>query len=281
MPELVQGWALSHQQECVSNVPAWLISKPSGNYGPERGGRGSVLAAWSIDNPLLTWRFRSKQQEFRGNVLQEADELQGFHGTSARNILSIATNGFDAGRRSGQVYGKGEYFAKCPDVSIGYCRGDGYMLVCRLALGKQASSQTLGDGDHIWVPSTRYYVIAAPEQVVPLYIIRFTLKSGSKELEDVLRLPEWSTIERGIVETIPANRPCAMKASSTDALWMGYLHPQHSDEQLESDIENFLRDSLPQEHWGHWQFAIVRGKYTQAKVRLEALVSREIVESLN
>merc|ERR1712190_335258 len=133
-----------------------------------------------------SWRLRKKQKDFREKALEESDELQGFHGSAACNILSIASNGFDAGRRSGQVYGKGEYFAKCPEVSKGYCRGDGYMLVCRLALGTEASSQALGDGDHIWVPSMKYYVIASPEQVVPLYIVRFNTKKGPSELESVL-----------------------------------------------------------------------------------------------
>merc|ERR1712232_1076938 len=92
---------------------------------------------------------------------------------------------------------------------------------------------------------------------------------------------EWSTLDRSAGTTIPENRACAMNASSTDALWIGYLHPQHSDAQLESDLESFLRKNLPEEHHDKWQFAIVRGKYTQAKVRLQKEVSKELVQSLN
>merc|ERR1712216_363723 len=77
------------------------------------------------------------------------------------------------------------------------------------------------------------------------------------------------------------NRPCAMKASDTDALWIGYLHPQYSDEQLESDLITFLKENLPKEQWTGWQFAIVRGKYTQAKVRLQFPISQELVYQLN
>lgn len=238
-------------------------------------------AAWSIDNPLLSWRLRKRQQDYRANTSQEADELRGFHGTPACNVLAIAKNGFDAGRRSGQVYGAGEYFAKCPNVSKGYCRGDGYMLVCRLLLGTQASDQRLGDGDHIWVPQMGYYVISSPEQVVPLYIVKFLTKPGPSELEDILRRPEWSTLEKMTVQTIPENRPCAMTAPFTDALWMGYLHPQHPDEELEKDLRNFLKEHLPSEHMDQLQLAIVRGKYTQAKVRLPAPLPRELIQELN
>lgn len=247
----------------------------------ERGGNGSVLAAWSIDNPLLSWRLRTRQQDYRNNNSKDADEVQGFHGTPAQNILSISTNGLDAGRRAGQVYGAGEYFAKCPEVSRGYCRGDSYMLVCRLLLGKQASSQQLGDGDHIWVPSMKYYVIASPEQVLPLYIVKFAEKQGPSDLENILCRSVWSTVEHTSMESIPANRPCAMTSASTDFLWMGYLHHHHSDKQLEEDVASFLKNHLPAEHVDKWQICIVRGKYTQAKVRLQVPLAREIVGKLN
>lgn len=246
----------------------------------ERDGQGSLLGVWSVDNPLLSWRLRKRQQDFRQQNNNEADELQGFHGSPACNVLAIVQNGFDAGRRSGQAYGAGEYFAKCPEVSKAYCRGDSYMIVCRLLLGTQASSQKLGDGDHIWVPSTRYYVISSPEQVVPLYILKFNAKEGPKELEKVLSCPSWSTLERACVQTIPENRPCAMTAPFTDALWMGYLHPQHSDTQLEGDITQFLREHLPTEQHG-FKLCIVRGKYTQAKVRLPAPLAQAVVQKLN
>lgn len=247
----------------------------------ERGGQGSLRAAWSIDNPLLSWRLRKRQQEYRMNNTQDADEVQGFHGSSACNILSIAKNGLDAGRRAGQVYGAGEYFAKCPEVSKAYCRGDGYMLVCRLLLGAQASNQQLGDGDHIWVPSMKYYVIASPEQVVPLYIIKFNDKQGPQELEGVLKRHEWSTVEHAGMQSIPDNRPCAMTAPSTNFLWIGYLHPQHSDQQLEDALTQFLEVHLPAEYAGKWQLGIVRGKYTQAKVLLQAPLACELVRKLN
>jgi len=246
----------------------------------ERNGHGSLLAAWSVDNPLLSWRLRKRKQDFRVGNNKEADELEGFHGTPASNVLAIVQNGFDSSRRSGQVYGAGEYFAKCPEVSKSYCRGDSYMIVCRLLLGTQASNERLGDGDHIWVPSMGYYVISSPEQVAPQYILKFNAKDGPRELEKVLSLPKWTTLEQACVQTIPENRPCAMTAPFTDALWMGYLHPQHSDEQLESDIDKFLKEHLPTEHRG-FQLCIVRGKYTQAKARLQAPLAQAIVQKLN
>lgn len=46
-----------------------------------------------------------------------------FHGTPEANIDSICQNGYNAGLRSGQAHGPGEYFATTPDISFGYCRG--------------------------------------------------------------------------------------------------------------------------------------------------------------
>jgi hypothetical protein len=247
----------------------------------ERGGKEDLLTAWSIDNPLLSWRLRKRQLAYRADNLKEADEIQGFHGTPAKNIMSIVSNGLDAGRRSGQVYGAGEYFAKCPEVSKGYCRGDGYMLICRLLLGSQASDQALGDGDHIWVPSCKYYVISSPEQVVPLYIVKFASIHGPSELENILRMPSWSTMKKSISQPIPENRRCNMSAELTNALWIGYLHPEHPDDLLEDDVASFLRRHLPKKHANKWQLQIVRGKYTQAKVRLQNPLPRDLVHQLN
>lgn len=155
------------------------------------------------------------------------------------------------------------------------------MILCRLLLGTQASSQKLGDGDHIWVPSMNYYVISSPEQVVPLYILKFNAKEGTQDLEKALSYPVWTTLEQVQVQTIPENRPCAMTAQSTDALWMGYLHPQHSDRQLEQNIDKFLSDNLPSKYMNQWQICIVRGKYTQAKVRLQTQLPQALVKNLN
>jgi hypothetical protein len=71
---------------------------------------------------------------------READSLDGLHGTHPDAVVPICENGFDKSRRSGQVFGAGEYFAKNPSVSVGYCRGGEYLLVCRLTLGEESST---------------------------------------------------------------------------------------------------------------------------------------------
>lgn len=167
------------------------------------------------------------------------------------------------------------------------------MLVCRLCLGTQASNEGAGDGDHIWVPSCKYYVIADPDQVLPLYILRFTKnKVQCPKLLHVLSQRRWSSLEQAITQKVPANRPCCMTAPSTDQLWIGYLRPDLSDEQLEADVLAFVRQHAPEvfgdddasdglcQPCSPLRLQIVRGKFTQAKVRLAVPLDQDTVKKL-
>merc|ERR1719386_10004 len=83
-------------------------------------------------------------------------------------------NGFDPSRRSGQVYGAGEYFAKDPKVSISYARGGVFMFLCKLLLG----AETI---DHTWVNDAKYYVMKQKDllsQVLPVYVVQFAPSAG-------------------------------------------------------------------------------------------------------
>jgi len=144
----------------------------------DRAGLGSVSEAWSIDNPLATYRFKERKRVIERELGRQPDELDGFHGSSPDNYLPIIQVGFRSDLRGssvGQVCGSGEYFAKNPNVSIAYCKGCEYMLVCRLCLGRESSSEANADGDHIWVPESQYYVISCPAQILPLYLLKFDM----------------------------------------------------------------------------------------------------------
>lgn len=114
-----------------------------------------------------------RRAELKDKLGHEPQTLRGFHGSHPDNILSIVENGFDSSRRAGQVFGSGEYFAKDPTVSVGYCRGGHFMIVCQLGLGQESTGLDQFDGDHIWAQGPRYYVISNPDQILPLYIIHF------------------------------------------------------------------------------------------------------------
>jgi len=144
----------------------------------ERGSATPLLAVWAIDNPYLTWRYRERRTELEWELGRAPAELRGFHGTHPQNVLAIAEQGFDDSKRAGQLCGSGEYFAKNPCVSVGYCRGGGFMLVCQLCLGHESSTHANVDGDHIWVPGCSYYVISRPQQALPVCIVEFQASHG-------------------------------------------------------------------------------------------------------
>merc|ERR1712232_919403 len=125
---------------------------------------------------------KQRRAFLRKILSREADVLEGFHGTAPANVLSIIDAGFDKGKRGaavGQIHGSGEYFAKDPSVSLGYCRGGQFMLVCRLTLGiasTYSGANQAQDGDHVWVPTyggSGCYVIAEPDQILPQFIVQF------------------------------------------------------------------------------------------------------------
>lgn len=251
----------------------------------ERQGRNRVLEAWKVDNPLLSYNFMERYKSLKQELGRNPDELQGFHGTHPSCVISICEGGFDAGRRAGQVYGSGEYFAKCPTVSEGYCKGGQYMLVCRLSLGIQSSTQENLDGDHIWVPRMGYYVISSPEQVLPLYILKFeaSYRYGDvvdPKLTEVLSRRSWTTKPPEPIIRVPANRPCFMSRPTTDVLWMGLLHAHIPDEQIEDDVRSFLARHAPQ-HTPGLKVHVIKGKFKKAHAILTVPIPKDLVHRLN
>jgi len=240
-----------------------------------------------VDNPLLTYKFKQRLDQLKSILKREPDVLEGFHGTAPVNVVSIASTGFDKGRRAGQAYGAGEYFAKNPNVSVSYSRGGEYMLVCRLSLGIQSSTPENKDGDHIWVPGTGYFVIKEPDQVLPQYIIKF---SGGQscyggpvichKLESALAKEYCTKVEDEIVPVPQNQRPCVMSREAASVLWIGFLHAHLSDESLRSDVEKFL-----QKHAGAYmagsKIQIAKGHYKKAHVILKIPMPRDLVHKLN
>jgi len=252
-----------------------------------RGGYGlELLEAWKVDNPLRTHLFRERRVLLKELLGREADGLEGFHGTHPDAVIPICEGGFDKSRRSGQVYGAGEYFAKDPTVSVGYCRGGQYMLVCRLTLGEESSTPANNDGDHIWVPSAGYYVIREPDQVLPQYIVKYrcgysdrcSIKSNN--LEKVLAHKTWSTKVDEEIKPVPRQRDCFMSRPTASVLWMGFLHGHLSDEKLEADVRNFLMQHAP-DYVSGLVVQIVKGHFKKAHAILQTPIPRALVHKLN
>ena len=108
--------------------------------------------------------FRRFREAYRGLQQNQRTTALGFHGTPEENIRGICNNGFDPGRRKGQAYGPGEYFATTPDISMGYSGGCKKMLVCELLLGRYNEHHT----QHGNIVVMKY-----PEHDLPRFILEF------------------------------------------------------------------------------------------------------------
>jgi len=247
---------------------------------------GEVLEAWKVDNPLLAFEYKSRRDGLKRELGREADKLEGFHGTHPENVISICSGGFDAGRRAGQVYGAGEYFAKNPHVSIGYSKGGQYMLVCRLTLGYQSSTPQNRDGDHIWVPENGYYVIKEPNQVLVQYIIKFhTAQQYNSYSATCLTLEGhlangYSTKPPPQKKKLPQPRPCQMTRPSAVALWLGLLPAHIPDDTLRQDVLSFLAKHAPRSCKGA-KIQILCTHFKKAHIFLQTPMPRADVKRLN
>jgi len=271
----------------ISRCAAGDLSRLQDLWTSRQGG-GKVVDVWKVDNPLLTYKFKQRRDELEQILGREADVIEGFHGSAPSNYLSIVDTGFREDLRGtavGQVFGRGEYMACNPNVSVGYCRGGEYMLVCRLILGVQSSTPDNHDGDHIWVPSNKYYVIAKASQILPQFLIKFANSSqyGSPtscpKLEDAL-LNGYSTKPPAEITPVPPQRPCLMQRPTASVLWMGFLHGHHSDEALKQDVEKFLQSNAS-EYVKGVKIQIVKGHFKKAHAILQTPMPRRVVKELN
>mmetsp|Transcript_66892 Transcript_66892/g.116387 ORF Transcript_66892/g.116387 Transcript_66892/m.116387 type:complete len:1268 (+) Transcript_66892:60-3863(+) len=256
-----------------------------------RGGPGDLKAAWKVDNPLLTYKFKKRREVLRSILGREADILEGFHGTASENVLSIIDTGFDKGKRGaavGQVHGSGEYFAKDPTISLDYCRGGEFMLVCRLTLGLASTysgSNQAQDGDHVWVPhygGSGCYVIAEPDQILPQFIVQFTNHTGSRVCPKLGQALQngYSTKPPPEIVHVPNQRPCVMSREAATVLWMGFLHAHFSDDALRKDVLKFLETHAAPYLKGA-KIQIVKGNFKKAHAILQKPMPRAMVHKLN
>jgi len=214
----------------------------------DAGGRGELINAWQVRNPQLEFLFRGAEANFLEEHGQLSDVIDAWHGSREQNLVSIAINGFDPKRRSGQVYGAGEYFAKDPNVSIAYSGGGSFMFLCKILLGKE-------NLDHSWAAGPRYYVIKQREgrtQVMPIFLVQFqrTTSDFCRRLTSELALAkdaeEMGTLagqQRGGLSACLGRRDAGLAAKSTCHLWLGWLSPSlrfKDDDGIADDVKEFL-----------------------------------------
>merc|ERR1719503_118391 len=79
----VAVWKTLQERAAASDLA--LMQK----FWKDREGSGGVVEAWSIDNPLRTWKFNERRKELQQQLGRTPDELEGLHGSDPNNYISI------------------------------------------------------------------------------------------------------------------------------------------------------------------------------------------------
>jgi len=109
-----------------------------------------------------------------------------FHGTSDANMENIIKTNFLLEKVGSSTdmgfYGKGFYFSENPTMSIGYSRGNPYLLLCLVMVGKAYHMTQVVTGrpiepgydSHVSPDGCSEVVIFNPDQVIPMYKFKYS-----------------------------------------------------------------------------------------------------------
>ena len=142
-----------------------------------------ILYVDQVSNTILEEQYYFKKIEMerqRGAVKEEML----FHGTSGKNVDSIANNGFDPSRNTRSAFGKGTYLSTNCGYSKNYTDLDkeevSYFFICKALVGrcvqgtpnmKIDTNQFDNAVDNVFNPSI--YVVPYEEAVLPVYLVAF------------------------------------------------------------------------------------------------------------
>lgn len=229
---------------CITKAKTALVQQK----WEDAGGRGKLVNVWQVRNPRLEFLFRASEKDFASTLGKCSDQIDAWHGTAECNVMSIAMTGFDPKRRSGQLYGAGEYFAKDPNVSVSYSRGGSYMFLCKLLLGDELL-------DHTWVEDAQYYIAkqrGGRIQAMPMYLVQFAEDGGELgpllrglSARDVEERSQLTSRQRGGLRACTARLDAGMAAALTSHLWLGWLAPElceQDNDAVADDVTCFLSD---------------------------------------
>eukprot|EP01060_Flectonema_neradi_P015471 TRINITY_DN2208_c1_g1_i1.p1 TRINITY_DN2208_c1_g1~~TRINITY_DN2208_c1_g1_i1.p1 ORF type:complete len:1022 (+),score=189.80 TRINITY_DN2208_c1_g1_i1:59-3124(+) len=156
-----------------TEVSSTVLSNLSYRWGK------TVMRAWSIRNLGLEYLYNiTKHNMMVGSKSgEQLFEVNGLHGTAEKNIISIAQEGFDTGRRSGQAYGAGEYFANTIGVPSSYTKGGAFVFICDVLVRDKSSHYNASDKDHdhSFVPEYGYIIVKNRDgwvQALPRYLVQ-------------------------------------------------------------------------------------------------------------
>ena len=137
---------------------------------------------------VRSWAIRNRGQEYLYNITKHnmmvgseegtVLEVQGCHGTDEKNIISIASYGFDTSRRNVQAFGAGEYLANAIGVPSTYTKGGEFIFICDVLVKEKSAHYSSRDDnhDHTFIPECGYIIVKNRDgwvQAIPRYVVQF------------------------------------------------------------------------------------------------------------
>ncbi len=144
-----------------------------------------ILSIERIINTVLNERFEARRAHYIATHGPDyGKDVTVYHGTNSKAILPICNNGFEAGRNTRCVFGRGSYFATSFGYSHGFTDVDkeehSYMLICKILPGRMCrgshgmvidrSKYDCGT-DNAAKPSL--YAMPQDDAILPLFVVMF------------------------------------------------------------------------------------------------------------
>merc|ERR1719342_140266 len=153
--------ATTYQHQAALMINAAMVQHPQ-------------LEISSIDlvtNRKLQEKFEEKKMAL-SNKNKDVQCLLLFHGTPQSNIISILKNNFNLSIiTNGRAYGHGVYFSECPEVSLGYSRDRGSLILCQVLRTKKCKEVQKDASNRFWA-----IVVPDTDLILPKYVINFKLR---------------------------------------------------------------------------------------------------------
>lgn len=132
-----------------------------------------------------------------------------FHGTSSKNISSILQDGLDPEKRTGQAYGKGEYFSKEPSVCVSYCKNDKAIIVFLVIMPLPLTSKTTGQNIHI---PYDFVIVEEIRHQFPLGVLHFSNVDSAAIVRSQNIRSKMNTAKQNLHQQVTATHEVQWKA---------------------------------------------------------------------
>jgi hypothetical protein len=166
-----------HFRICQSQYSRWTMNKLV-----------TISEVQYILNPMHYKTFQLAKEKLakkHGFLLESMKPLLLFHGTSEKNMENIIKTNFLISKVGSSTdmgyYGKGVYFGESPDISISYARGNPYLFICLVFVGKafkmpnvQVGCALKDDYDSHISTTGQEVVIFDSECILPCYKVKYT-----------------------------------------------------------------------------------------------------------